>query len=98
VNEQLHTEDAYGDIEMPKCEPYVSESDKKWHTYKLIWTPQSLTWEIDGVQTCQMSQFVPNQPMFLIINTAVGGIGAGRVVPKTLPQTTEIDYVRVTQP
>jgi beta-glucanase (GH16 family) len=98
VNEQLHTEDAYGDVEMPKCEPYVSESAKKWHTYTLVWTPESLTWLIDGVQTCQMTQYVPNQPMFLIINTAVGGIGAGRVIPKTLPQTTEIDYVRVTQP
>jgi beta-glucanase (GH16 family) len=98
VNEQIHAEDAYGDVEMPKCEPYVSESNKKWYNYTLIWTPESLTWEIDGVQTCQMTQFVPNQPMFLIINTAVGGIGAGRVAPKTLPQTTEIDYVRVTQP
>jgi hypothetical protein len=34
--------------------------------------------------------------MFLIINTAVGGIGAGPVKNSTLPQTTDVDYVRVT--
>jgi hypothetical protein len=33
--------------------------------------------------------------MFLIINTAMGGQG-GALEPGTLPQTTQVDYVRVT--
>jgi hypothetical protein len=35
--------------------------------------------------------------MFLIINTAVGGIGGGTVDPSTLPQTHQVDYVRVSR-
>jgi beta-glucanase (GH16 family) len=98
VNEAIHTEDSYGSDVDPRCEPLVSAANKQWHTYSLIWAPDSLTWKIDGVQTCQMTTSIPTTPMFLIINTAVGGTGAGRVEPSTLPQTTEIDYVRVTQP
>jgi beta-glucanase (GH16 family) len=66
------------------------------HVYTLIWASGSLTWQIDGVQTCQITCYVPTTPMFMIINTAVGGIGGGTVKNSTLPQTTQIDYVRVT--
>lgn len=98
INEQLHTEDSLGNAQIPKCEPLVSAANLNWHTYSLIWTAQSLTWTIDGVQTCQMTAFIPSTPMFLIVNTAVGGVGAGRVVASQFPQTTQVDYIRVTQP
>jgi hypothetical protein len=35
--------------------------------------------------------------MFLMINTAMGGAG-GTVNNATLPQTLQVDYVKVTQP
>jgi hypothetical protein len=35
--------------------------------------------------------------MFLMINTAVGGGGGGSVVNSTLPQSLQVDYLRVTQ-
>lgn len=98
VNESLHTEDPYGNVVLSKCEPLVSAANMQWHTYSLTWSPESLIWRIDGVQTCQVTTLIPTTPMFLIINTAVGGVGVGRVKPSTLPQTTQIDYVRVTQP
>jgi hypothetical protein len=98
VNQSLHTEDSYGSVVLSKCEPLVSAANRQWHTYSLTWAPESLTWRIDGVQTCQTTTLIPTTPMFLIINTAVGGVGVGRVKASTLPQTTEIDYVRVTQP
>jgi len=36
-------------------------------------------------------------PMFLMINTAMGGSG-GPIYDATLPQTLLVDYVRITQP
>jgi beta-glucanase (GH16 family) len=96
VNEQIHTEDSSGTWESPGCTAAASDVSQNWHVYTLIWAPGSLTWQIDGVQTCQITSYVPTTPMFLIINTAVGGVGGGTVKNSTLPQTTQIDYVRVT--
>jgi beta-glucanase (GH16 family) len=98
VNEQIHVVNTSNVIEAPSCHPLESDVSKNWHTYTLVWAPESLTWLIDGHQTCQMTTLVPDTPMFLIIDTAVGGIGAGKVKDSTLPMSTEIDYVRVTQP
>jgi beta-glucanase (GH16 family) len=96
VNEQIHTTESDGSYFLPNCDPVVNNLE--WHTYTLVWAPGSLTWEVDGVETCQMTTLVPTTPMFLIINTAVGGIGAAPVKGSTLPQETEVAYVRVTQP
>lgn len=86
-------------VHLPKYPCRASESDVSthWHTYTLIWSPGSLTWEVDGVKTCNLTEQVPSTPMFLIINTAVGGVGAGSVNSSTLPQATEVQYVRVAQ-
>jgi beta-glucanase (GH16 family) len=96
VNEQIHTENSSGTWESPGCTATTSDVSQNWHIYTLVWAPGSLTWEIDGVQTCHITSYVPTTPMFLIIDTAVGGIGGGMVKKSTLPQTTQVDYVRVT--
>jgi beta-glucanase (GH16 family) len=95
VNEQVHTENSSGAWENPGCTASTSDVSQNWHTYTLIWAPGSLSFQIDGVQTCHVTSYVPTTPMFVIINTAVGGNGGGTVKNSTLPQTTEIDYVRV---
>lgn len=96
VNEQIHTDTSKNVQENPGCTAKTTNVADNWHTYKLIWTAKSLTWEIDGKTTCTLTKYIPATPMFMIINTAVGGIGAGPVKASTLPQTTEIDYVRIT--
>jgi beta-glucanase (GH16 family) len=40
---------------------------------------------------------VPNVPMYIVINAAIGGTGGGTPNPSTFPQTFQVDYVRVTQ-
>ena len=95
VNQQVHTENSSGASENPGCTAPASNVSQNWHTYTLVWAPGSLTWEIDGVQTCKITSYVPSTPMFMIINLAVGGVGGGTVQNSTLPQTTEIDYVTV---
>jgi beta-glucanase (GH16 family) len=82
------------------CQPTVTDVTKNYHVYGFKWTSTSLTWYIDGVQTCQVTDtsHIPSQPMYLIINVAVGGGGGGTVNNATLPQSTYVNYVKVTQP
>lgn len=92
VNEAVHREGSN-----PSCGPSVSNVSASWHDYELAWTPSSLTWLIDGRTTCTMTSSIPQDPMFLIINTALGGAG-GSLNPSTLPQQMKVDWVRVYAP
>ena len=77
------------------CSTTTTDTSLNWHTYQLVWAPGRLTWKIDGATTCTETAHVPSTPMFLIINTAVGGAGGGTVAPSTLPQFTNVDYITV---
>lgn len=103
-SDEIDIVDAFGDRTHPNqairstvangtC-PNVSISDMSanWHVYALTRTASSLTFKIDGATTCQLGagQF-PTGPQFLILNASMRS-----VVDSTLPQTTLIDYVKVT--
>jgi beta-glucanase (GH16 family) len=79
------------------CTPTTTDVSQNWHTYGLVWAPGSLTWTIDGVQTCRFTKQIPSTPMFLMINTAMGGGGGGTINNATLPQTLLVDYVKVSK-
>ena len=76
------------------CQPDVSGIATGYHVYTLVWTPSSLTFEIDGITTCTMGSGIPDEPMFVILNTALGG--SGRTNISGLPQSTNVDWVHVT--
>jgi beta-glucanase (GH16 family) len=82
------------------CAASTTDVSQNWHVYQLVWTASSLTWYIDGTQGCQVTSpsYIPTTPMFLIINTAIGGAGGGTPNSSTFPQGTLVDYVKVTQP
>lgn len=70
-----------------------------FHVYSFIWTPTSSTWLIDGVPRCVLNRGMPTLHMYLLLNDHIGG--AWPVPPDrttTLPQYTDIDYVRVYSP
>jgi beta-glucanase (GH16 family) len=75
--------------------PLSVDTHTDFHTYALDWRPGSLNWSIDGVTYCTITSYVPTTPMFLIMNVAVGGSFVGNVDPSVMPQTMQIDYVRV---
>jgi beta-glucanase (GH16 family) len=79
------------------CTPKTTDVSQNWHVYQLVWTAGALTWKIDGKETCKFTSNIPSNPMFLMVNTAMGGAG-GVVNGSTLPQTLQVDYVKVTQP
>ena len=65
----------------------------------LVWSPGTLVWKIDGVITQTVTNsYVPSHPMYLIINLAMGGSGGGGVNNATLPSSTVVEYVKITQP
>lgn len=54
---------------------YFKTKVEKKDTYliELEWTKGSLRWFIDGECMLETSKFVPDEPMYLIVNQAVGG-------------------------
>jgi beta-glucanase (GH16 family) len=93
VNEQIHSGGNNPGCNGPASPPV----DEAFHIYKLVWRAGSLDFWIDGKSTCTLTSSVPSHPMFLIINLAIGGAG-GSIDKATLPQTTMIDYVRISTP
>lgn len=68
------------------------------HDFSLVWQPGSIDWYVDGVRQCHLTQGVPDQAMYLLLNTYVGGSWPTPPDSSTaFPQYTSIDYVRVYQ-
>ncbi|RCW77336.1 glycoside hydrolase family 16 protein [Saliterribacillus persicus] len=68
------------------------------HTYAVEWSPEKIAWFIDGEKRFESDAYSPDMPMYLYLNTAVGGEWPGSPYASTVfPQTFEIDYVRVLQ-
>ncbi len=69
---------------------------ESFHDFALEWTPQSITWFVNGTPTHSYTGKIPDKPMFLIINSAIGGFWPGPPGSKTtLPEKMEIDRVRI---
>jgi beta-glucanase (GH16 family) len=73
-----------------------------FHVFAMEWEPDTITWFVDGIQYHQLtpSDIGPWAPFqedfYLILNLAVGGNWPGDPDATTvLPQTLEVDYVRV---
>jgi beta-glucanase (GH16 family) len=90
VNHQIHSEDSH-----PGCRSEVPDPVDDWHVYALEWSPDELSFEVDGDVTCVLDEAVPSTAKFLLINTAVGGVGGGDIEPSSMPADLWIDYVRV---
>jgi beta-glucanase (GH16 family) len=77
----------------------------RFMVYRLQWSAGSLTWSVDGedgqgfrtLRTLTGAGTVPDVPMYVVINAAIGGTGGGTPTPSTFPQTFTVDWVRVTQ-
>lgn len=71
-----------------------------FHTYGLEWQPDTLTWYIDGVQvaTYTNKRYIPNKPMYINVNLAVGGDFPGSPNFTTgFPSSFQVDYIKVWQ-
>jgi beta-glucanase (GH16 family) len=94
VNQQIHVD---GYTHSDGCTAHTSDTSQNFHTYQLVWSLGSLVFKIDGATTCTITRsYVPNAPMYVKVDGFVGSAG-GPVNHESLPWTTLVDYVRVTQ-
>jgi beta-glucanase (GH16 family) len=67
-----------------------------FHTIAIEWDRDRITWFIDGKEKFQSVDGIPRQPMYMLIDLAVGGILARTPdASTTFPASLDIDYVRV---
>jgi beta-glucanase (GH16 family) len=72
----------------------ASLADGGWHTYSVQWTPNILIWYIDGVARFNVTQCVPNLPMYLLANMAIGGWPGPPNATTPFPNYMDVDYIR----
>jgi beta-glucanase (GH16 family) len=66
-----------------------------FHTFTLEWEATEIRWYVDGVLRATSSEHVPQEPMYVLANLAVGGDWPGMPDAKTpFPSTMTIDYIR----
>ncbi|HEY1978101.1 MAG TPA: glycoside hydrolase family 16 protein [Candidatus Baltobacteraceae bacterium] len=70
-----------------------------YHTYGLDWEASRVTWYFDGkaIKSYTDTAHIPHQPMYVILNLAVGGWLPHQLEPKrkSFPATASVDYVRI---
>jgi beta-glucanase (GH16 family) len=94
----LHPEDRAAESPSERYRLKGSTFAEDWHDVRLEWTPGLLSWFVDGVRVWQQrGSQVPDEPMYLVLNLAVGGAYPGPPDEATaFPATFAVDHVRVT--
>ncbi|MEM9281796.1 MAG: glycoside hydrolase family 16 protein [Verrucomicrobiota bacterium] len=72
--------------------PDFSES---FHVFTVVWRRDEIRWYVDGVLRHQSDEEVPQIPMFLLVNLAIGGWAGPPSKETSFPADFEVDYVRV---
>lgn len=87
-----------GERASERVDVILTETSDDWHMVAALWTPESVTFFLDGVETGQVTdpELIPATPMYVIINLALGG-PAGDVDDNALPRSFRVDHVRVWQ-
>lgn len=94
----LHWLDTNGSLKSDYSIFIGPDFSKDFHIFSIEWTPDSITWFIDGIEQFKSNKFIPNENMYLYLNTAIGGDWPGSPDDTTVfPVIYEIDYVRVFQ-
>jgi beta-glucanase (GH16 family) len=69
-----------------------------FHTIAVEWERDRITWFIDGKEKFQSVDGIPRQPMYMLIDLAVGGrLASSPDASTNLPASFDIDYIRVYQ-
>ena len=95
----LHYQDATEDDGHGAVGGYVSGIDfsEGFHTFAAEWNSDTITWFIDDKEVFTVENNVPNEPMYLLANLAIGGDWPGSPDESFERATFDIDYIRVYQ-
>ncbi|MBI9067521.1 MAG: family 16 glycosylhydrolase [Salinivirgaceae bacterium] len=67
-----------------------SNLSKDFYIYTLDWTPEKLSWKINGFEVYSATQGIPDEPLYMILSAGVNQ----KATPNDLPSAFEIDWVR----
>ena len=75
----------------------IPDASKGYHIYAVDWQPEKVSWYVDGIEVWSFSDHdIPSTPLWMVLNTAVGGKWSGMPDETTVfPQEFIVDYVRV---
>jgi beta-glucanase (GH16 family) len=104
VGHALHSATRHGGnpVQPPTRSP-VTNPSTEFHTYAVLWTSNSLTFSVDGVDMATLTPPAADaeafrKEFFLLLNLAMGGVYNGYAIDPSLTRATyEVDYVRVYQ-
>lgn len=75
-----------------------TDFSKSFHKYAVEWTRNRITWYIDGTQLYSSVKNIPQEPLMLIINLAVGGTMPGNPdITTPLVSEFEIKSIKIWQ-
>ncbi|GLS91248.1 hypothetical protein GCM10007916_23170 [Psychromonas marina] len=99
-NEQKYISNDCGN-EVRYSYPNGASDVTNWHNYAMEWTADNISFYIDS--TLVVSQDVSNcpqykEPMFVLLNVAMGGMLGGNIDATLQKATMEIDYIAHCQP
>lgn len=67
-----------------------------FHVFAMDWSPTEIVWSVDGTERFRSTVGIPNEPMFLLLNMAIGGDWQGAPDDNTVfPAGFEVDYIRI---
>lgn len=66
----------------------------EFHRFTVEWEENEIRWYVDGILRHRSRDHVPQLPMFLLVNLAVGGWAEEPDENTTFPADFEIDYVK----
>lgn len=92
----LHTRLPGGPVEVNRHHARTADLASGWHTIGLEWTRGRLRWFLDGAVIYEVNgPEVPSQPMYLLMNLAVGGPAKSPTAATTFPATFLVDEITV---
>ncbi|EDY20873.1 glycoside hydrolase family 16 [Chthoniobacter flavus Ellin428] len=77
-------------------EPGELTSDD-FHIFSVEWSPESYIFRVDGHETMRVTEGVSHQPEYLILSLFTADWEAGRLDRSKLPNSMDVDWVRVWQ-
>jgi beta-glucanase (GH16 family) len=96
VHHTLHW-DGYGkDHKSTNCVPVIQGFGDGWHTVGLLWTPEEYRFYVDDKETWRTGKGISQRSEYIILSLEVGK-WAGSIKTAGLPDSLEVDYVRVYQ-
>jgi beta-glucanase (GH16 family) len=67
-----------------------------YHRFAIEWSPTRIDWLVDGVVRFSTTSNIPQEPMYVLLNLAVGGNLPGNPTAATVfPKSMLVDWVRV---